>query len=436
MKTDIEKYPAYKDSGVEWLGVIPEHWKVIKLKFISKIFNGDSLNETKKKQFESNNLNDLAYISSKDIDVEDSSINYLNGLRIPKNTKGYKIARCNSSLLCIEGGSAGRKVAFINQDVCFVNKLASFQAISCNNKYLFYSLKSSLFQTQFKLGLSGLIGGVSISFINNFYNLFPTLSEQIDIVNFLDSKTALIDEAIGIKEKQIALLKERRQILIHKAVTRGLNPNAKMKDSGVELFKEIPEGWSAKKLKYILKERNERSIDGAEPLFMMSQVYGLVVRSDYHSKAEVAQTTEGNKLVYESDLVFNKLKAHLGVFFKSTIAFKGIVSPDYAVYYSNGEIADLKYLELLFRSPEYIKEFICRTTGIVEGLMRLYTGDLFDIPVPVPTKVEQRKILDYIETSSTKITTAISLKEKEIEKLKEYKASLINSAVTGKIKVG
>jgi type I restriction enzyme, S subunit len=231
-------------------------------------------------------------------------------------------------------------------------------------------------------------------------------------------------------------LKERRQILIHRAVTKGIKHDVEMKDSGVEWIGEIPGHWEVKKLKYILKERNERSITGDEPLLMMSQIHGLVVRGDFHEKAEVAQSSVGNKMVYKDDLVFNKLKAHLGVFFKSNIPFKGIVSPDYAVYYSNGLIEDLKYLELLFRSPSYIREFICRATGIVEGLIRLYTGDLFDIEVPLPPRNEQIKILEYIENLSQKIATAISLKEQEIEKMKEYKSVLINGVVTGKVRVG
>ena len=93
------------------------------------------------------------------------------------------------------------------------------------------------------------------------------------------------------------------------------------------------------------------------------------------------------------------------------------------------------FLEYLFRCPEYLKQFICRITGIVEGLMRLYTHDLFDISIPIPPKSDQKEILNFIHNYETKIATAISLKEQEIEKLKEYKSTLINSAVTGKIKV-
>ena len=168
---------------------------------------------------------------------------------------------------------------------------------------------------------------------------------------------------------------------------------------------------------------------------MVSQVHGLVVRSEYHEKAEVAASNVDNKIIYENDLVFNKLKAHLGVFFKSNISSEGLVSADYAVYKKKAYINDLKFLEILFRHPSYIAQFIIRATGIVEGLIRLYTDDLFDITVGVPPKKEQQKILEYIETQINKFDKTITLQQNQIEKLKEYKTTLINSAVTGKIKV-
>lgn len=265
MKTNMQKYPAYKDSGVEWLGEIPSGWSEIKIKINSTIYNGDSLNENKKAKYESDDETHLAYISSKDIDLDTSIISYENGLRIPRNEPKYKVAKINSSLICIEGGSAGRKIAFTNQDVCFVNKLACVSAKNnLNSKFLYYTLKGSLFQTQFKLAMSGMIGGVAISSINNFYILIPPLPEQTAIAAFLDHKTALIDQAIGINQKQIELLKERRQILIHNAVTRGLNPNVKMKDSGVEWIGEIPEEWEVKRIKHLGKIINGFAFNSSE----------------------------------------------------------------------------------------------------------------------------------------------------------------------------
>jgi type I restriction enzyme, S subunit len=159
------------------------------------------------------------------------------------------------------------------------------------------------------------------------------------------------------------------------------------------------------------------------------------VRADYHEKAEIAKDNIGNKKVYKNDLVFNKLKAHLGVFYKSNINETGLVSPDYAVYYSNDKIEDLKFLEILFRHPKYIGQFISLATGIVEGLIRLYTDDLFSLKVAVPPKEEQKQIIIHCEEQVSKIDKAIELQQNYISKLKEYKASLIDSVVTGKVRV-
>jgi len=442
MNNGLPKYELYKDSGVEWLGEVPAYWKIKKLKFLGNIYAG--INGKKGDDFSKEYSEGLKFFIP--------FTNICNNLKIDENQYQYvKIDEkenqnrvLKNDILFLMSSETIEDIAknsiYLGSDKeLYLNSFCKGFRISSshvNPQYINYLFLSGSYRSYFSLVGRGFTRiNLKQEFINDVYTLIPTLHEQTLIAQFLDHKTALIDQAIGIKEKQIELLKERRQILIHKAVTRGLNPDVKMKNSGVEWIGEIPEGWEVKKVKYLLKERNERSKNGSEPLFMMSQIHGLVVRSDFHDKAEVAQSSEGNKIVYKEDLVFNKLKAHLGVFFKSTIEFAGIVSPDYAVYYSNGTIKDLKFLELLFRNPEYIKEFICRATGIVEGLIRLYTADLFSIHVAVPPIQEQLNILNYIETYTSKITDATLLKEQEIEKLKEYKATLINSAVTGKIKV-
>ncbi|MCK0206390.1 restriction endonuclease subunit S, partial [Ornithobacterium rhinotracheale] len=261
MSTGLKKYSQYKDSGVEWLGQIPAHWEFIKLKYCSDIFNGNSLNDNLKNKFQSFEEEGLAYISSKDINLNTSEINYESGLRIPFNEKKYKIAPKNSILLCIEGGSAGRKIAFTNQNVCFVNKLACLHSKkNMISKYLFYTSRASIFTEQFFLALTGLIGGVSISNISNFVVPLPPLEEQQAIADFLDRKTQQIERVIAQKEKMIALLKERKQIIIQQAVTKGLNPDVPLKDSGVEWLGEIPAHWEVKKLKFCT-EINKNSLD-------------------------------------------------------------------------------------------------------------------------------------------------------------------------------
>lgn len=425
------KYTTYKNSGVEWLGEVPENWKILRIKNACKI-NENCLLESTPKSYEFEYV-DIGSVSFEEGIFQTEHFNFKNA-----PSRARRIAK-QGNVIVSTVRTYLKAIDYIDElksRYIFSTGFAILSTESLEPKFLYHFIKSDSFTNQVDAVATGMsYPAINSTKLSSLFICNPTLSEQKAIAQFLDKKTALIDKAIQIKEKQIALLQERRQILIQQAVTRGLDPNVPLKDSGVDWIGMIPEHWEVKRLKYVLKERNERSKDGLEPLLMVSQIHGLVVRSEYHEKAEVAQSSEGNKIVHYNDLVFNKLKAHLGVFFKSEIPFHGIVSPDYAVYFSQGVIEDLKYLELLFRKPEYIKEFICRATGIVEGLIRLYTFDLFDIQVPVPPIQEQKNILLHIQKYSDTILNTIKLKEKEIEKLKEYKSTLINSAVTGKIKV-
>ncbi|MDH5796528.1 MAG: restriction endonuclease subunit S, partial [Anaplasmataceae bacterium] len=197
MQVKYKTYEKYKDSGIPWIGDIPDGWSIKRAKYVCEIYNGDSLNDSLKSIYESEDKNDYPYISTKDVELNSSTISYENGLRIPKKSNAYKVAPKNSSLLCIEGGSAGKKSAFLQEDVCFVNKLACFKAKEqINSKYLYYYLKSDAFEKQFQLSMSGLIGGVAISLIKRFEITIPNDEEQKRIISFLDQKTAEIDSSI------------------------------------------------------------------------------------------------------------------------------------------------------------------------------------------------------------------------------------------------
>lgn len=430
--TAMPKYEAYKDSGVEWIGDIPAHWNIKKLKLISNI-NNQTLPE--------NTVGDFLFDY-----VDIGSVTLENGIE-KVETFHFSDAPSRARRLAKQGDTVVSTVRTYLKAISYVDRKSSEYIYSTgfavinpkdenSSKYLTHFIKSDAFTNQ----VDGVAKGISYPAINsselsNLLVVEPSTPEKNAIADFLDEKTAKIDDAIAIKERQIALLNERKQILIQQAVTQGLDPNVPMKDSDVAWIGKIPEHWQVKRLKFVLDERSERSLKGEEPLFMVSQQYGLVVRADYHEKAVVAASNIDSKVVYKNDLVFNKLKAHLGVFFKSNIEFKGLVSPDYAVYKTKAYIADTKILELLFRNPLYIEQFTNRATGIVEGLIRLYTSDLFDISIPIAPKDEQLKILAHIEKMSVLFDKAIEIHRDQCEKLKEYKTTLINSAVTGKIKV-
>ncbi|MGR5448694.1 restriction endonuclease subunit S [Vibrio sp. PNB22_3_1] len=419
------KYESYKDSGTEWLGMVPLNWNVVRMNFLFK-----DLSEKNRPSAEL-----LSVTQDKGV-VPRSWVE--NRMVMPSgNLESFKFIEKGDfaiSLRSFEGGLEYCHHDGIISPAYTVLKKNKQNLLPAYYRYLF---KSQAFISELQTSVVGIREGKNISYeeLKNSFLPVPSKSDQTEIAHFLDQKTAQIDEAIAIKQKQIELLKERKQIIIQQAVTQGLNPDAPMKDSGVDWIGAIPEHWNVKRLKYVLEERNERSKTGEEPLFMVSQVHGLVVRADYHEKAEVAASNIDNKIVYKNDLVFNKLKAHLGVFFKSNIDFKGLVSPDYAVYKSKAYISDMKILELLFRHPSYIEQFVIRATGIVEGLIRLYTSELFDIAVPIAPENEQREIISFVETEGLKHDQAIAIQVQQIEKLKEYKTTLINSAVTGKIKV-
>jgi type I restriction enzyme S subunit len=447
METGIQKlqpYANYKASGVEWLGEIPEDWELVKLKIISKIYNGDSLNESKKKKFESEDLNERPYISSKDIDVHFSTIQYENGLRIPSTEKGYKFTPKNTSLICIEGGSAGRKIAFTTKEVCFVNKLACISTTrKANSKFIYHTLKGSLFQTQFKLAMSGLIGGVAISIINNFYVLSPPLQEQTAISEFLDDKTTKIDQAISIKQKQIELLKERRQILIHKAVTQGINPDVKLKDSGVEWIGMIPEGWEVKPLRFVGKTQNGLSKGGeyfgsGYPFLTYGDVYkDITVPNKLSGLAESTEEDRKQFSVIEGDIFFTRTSESVEEIGFSSTALETIEDATFAGFLirfrPKNNLLFKGFSRYYFSSTTHRAFFIGQMNLVIRA--SLSQELLKRLPVLLPPLTEQKEISSYIENATNKIATAISLKEQEIEKLKEYKSSLIDGVVTGKVKI-
>ena len=401
----------------------------IKLKYLANIFTGNSIPDDKKGDYEGK---EIPYIPTKELCLENGAINYDNGLSVDPED-GFKIAPSQSVLMCIEGGSAGKKIGFTDRPVAFVNKLCCLHATTIHQRFLYHALGSKDFTDQFYLNLGGLIGGVSVSTLRNLYITVPkTMEDQAAISDLIDKKCHQIDTLASNVQQQIEKLKEYKQSLITEIVTRGLNPDVQMKDSGVDWIGEIPEQWSTIRVKQLLKERGERSVDGSEEPLSMSQKLGLVPTKMLDVIPNMASSFVGAKLAYVDDLVFNKLKAHLGVF--SVSKYDGLVSPDYAVYYSTGKV-HLKYLEYLFKTPQCISEFRKRSTGIAAGLTRLYTDGLFAIECPFPDMSEQIQIVDYLNEKCEQIDRLMAIKQAKIEKLEQYKKSLIYEYVTGKKEV-
>ena len=240
-----------KDSGIEWIGEIPEEWSCAKLSYYIEIFTGNSISDGEKERYEI--PNGIPYIATKDINVVYSSVDYDNGMKVPFDSN-FKIAQYGSVLLCIEGGSAGKKIAFIDRDVAFVNKLCAFKARNdFVDKYIYYYIYSDAFVAPFNLSMTGLIGGVSQASIRNIKILLPKENEQQKIVEFLDKKCARIDSLIAHGKAEIEELKAYKQSVINETISDDHENDIQIYGGTLQWKTTSVEGWMIVKTLHCLE---------------------------------------------------------------------------------------------------------------------------------------------------------------------------------------
>lgn len=421
----MQRYEKYKNSGVDWIGEIPEGWKMLSNKYIFKL----KKNQVGKKSADYDLLSlTLKGIIKRDMENPEG--------KFPAEFDTYQEVTKGDFIFCLfDVEETPRTVGLSDFDGMITGAYTVFTASEkTDRKYLYYFYLNLDEKKRLKFLYRGLRNTIPKDSFFTFKTTFPPLSEQQTIAIFLDDKNSKIDQTIANKQKEIELLKERRQILIQKAVTKGLDDSVKLKDSGVDWIGEIPEHWEVRKLKYLINELNVRSINGKEELLSLSKYKGIIPKSTLEERAGGAESHIGYKIVRKNDLVINKMQAVNGLLAVSKIS--GLTSPDYSVYFcKNVKYLNIYYLQYLLLQSEYLSEFKRKVTGVMEGFIRLYTDDLYDIKIHLPKIEEQVEIVSYIETIEEKIAKAILLKQQEIEKMKEYKTVLIDNVVTGKVRV-
>ena len=419
----LEKYSSYKDSDVEWLGEIPEHWETLSNKNIFKI--KQKLVGKKSSEYDLLSLT-LKGIIKRDMENPQG--------KFPAEFNTYQEVKKGDFVFCLfDVEETPRTVGLSSFDGMITGAYTVMTSENIDKGYLYYFYLNLDSSKRFKPLYRGLRNTIPKDSFFSFKTFIPPKEEQTKIASFLDEKIAQIDEVISQKEKLIELLKERKQIVINDTVTKGLDKNVEFVDSGVEWIGQIPKHWEIKELKYVFKEINERSETGEEELLSLSKYQGVIPKSSLEERAGMAKTLVGYKKVYKNDLVINKMQAVNGLLAVSKI--EGITSPDYAVYRTISDKYNIDYYGNLLSQSVYLSEFKKVVTGVMEGFIRLYTDDLYNIIVQVPPEDEQLQIVEYIENQIIKIDKAIELQQNYISKLKEYKASLIDSVVTGKVKV-
>jgi len=425
----MPKYEAYKDSGIKWLGDIPKHWNLKSLKRVVKEHSGNGF------PIELQGLTgDVPFLKVSDLScteiLVDRSANRVSHKVIKKQKWNIVPA---GSLVTAKIGEALRKNhrKLLAYDSIIDNNCIAFECKEIEKRYNFYLhlvLDFDWFVNP------GAVPSISVSKYKSQKVAVPLIEEQTLIANFLDKKTAQVDKAIAIKEQQISLLKERKQIIIQQAVTQGLDPNVPMKDSGVDWIVSIPAHWEVTRAKYIFDEIDERSKTGDEELMSVSHMTGVTPRSEKNVSMFMAEDYTGSKLCRENDLVINIMWAWMGALGVSDRV--GIVSPSYGVFRQKVKNTfNPNYLEYLLKSVNYVEYYNKVSTGLHSSRLRFYGHMLFAMKMGYPSYKEQNEIMAYLHEQTKRIDLALDSQLAQIEKLKEYKTTLINSAVTGKIKI-
>ena len=261
----------------------------------------------------------------------------------------------------------------------------------------------------------------------------PPLAEQQSIANFLDRESTRIDGLVAAKQRLLDLLAEKRKAIVATAVTRGLDPKVKLRDSGVPWLGEIPAHWEIERARWLFRERDMRSTTGDEEMLTVSHLTGVTPRSEKDVNMFEAETSEGYKLCEPGDLVINTLWAWMGAMGIAPV--KGIVSPAYNVYEPGPRLAPA-YIDALVRLPVFAQEVTRYSKGVWSSRLRLYPEGFFEVYLPVPPQEEQRAIVAHIARQTAKLDAVRAATERTIALLKERRAALIAAAVTGQLDVG
>lgn len=415
------KHLKYKETGIEWLGDIPEHWTVKKLRFLVKITTGDKDTENREEDGEY-----PFYVRSQT--VESISSYSFDGEAIL--TAGDGVGVC-------------KVWHYVNGKFDFhqrVYMLYGFKELL--GKYLFHYIRSNFIHEILKLSAKSTVDSLRLPMFKEFIVAYPEIEEQEAISNFLDEKVSMLESLIANKHSFIEKLHEKRICIISNAVTKGLNPLVKMKDSKNEFLGNIPANWSIIRLKYLTSESLKYGAN--VPAELDDQNLPRYVRiTDVDSEGNLRDETFRSiekevalpYLLKEGDILFARSGATVG---KTFIYRKDWGECAYAGYLIkariNKKVYDPMFIYYYTKSDGYLQwiQSVTIQATIQNVSAEKYSSLWFAIP---PSLSEQKNIVEYLNQESNKIDTLISKTEQAIERLEEYKTALISSVVTGKIKV-
>lgn len=414
-----------KDSGLPWIGQIPSNWRCLRGKYVLEYLQKPTKED------------DGVITCFRDGEVTLRSNRREDGFTISEKEIGYQGIDIGDLVVHGMDGFAG-SIGMSDSRGKASPVLVVLDSRE-NKRYLMYYLRNLAYRDVFL----ALATGIRVRSCDLRWNklaetvlVLPPLDEQNTIVAFLDEKLSKADAAIVEAKELIENYKKFKQSIISEAVTKGINPNTSMKNSGVDWIGVIPQGWKTKKGKYLFTLRNERGNKIELQLLSPTQKYGCIPQTLY----EELTTANTVKLNDKTDL--NLLKTmHIGDFCISLRSFQGgfeysnyegVVSPAYQVFFPASEDLHRGYYKYLFKEQSFIAKMNSYTLTLRDGKTISFTDDFGITEVPIPPKEEQEAIANYLDQKCSQIDSIIEQKEQLIVQLQEYKKSIIFEYVTGK----
>lgn len=421
-------YPQYKPSGISWIGQIPKHWEVKKLKYVGDALIGITYTPNDVAQDEDG----LLVLRSSNI--QNGRLSFDDNVYVRKDVSDKHIVKQGDILICARNGSAHLvgKCAYIdeaNTGYTFGAFMSVFR--SSTGKFLYYFFNSEIFKAQTGLFSTSTINQLTSETLNNLLAAIPPLPEQNAIAQYLDEKTALLDKLIANKQQLITLLKEERTALINEAVN-GQGKN-----------------WERKKLKYVIRDFEsgvsvnavDVPVDSPDDVGVLktSCVYNYVFEPQENKRVIKEEISRVSCPVKRNSIIISRMNT------PDLVGASGFVEVDHpnlflpdrlwqTVLHKDVEL-NVKWLSYLFVSNFFRQEMTSKATGTSSSMKNISKSDVLDIDIFIPTITEQSSIVSHIQTHTQRIDGTIAKIEKEIELLQEYKTALISEVVTGKVKV-
>ena len=421
----MSKYDTYKETDVIWFKELPAHWKRKRVKDVTQTLAGGTPDTSKEEYWEGS----IPWLPSGK--VQNSIINEEDadtfiteeGLK----NSATKMLPAPATLIALTGATCSN-IGYLTFDACANQSVVGMPGSSkILPKFLFYTLQSQkeqilLHQT------GGAQGGISESDVKFLFIPVPIESEQLTIANYLDNQTQKIDRLIANKKAQVEKLKELRQIEINNAVTKGLNPNAEMKDSGIEWLGKIPKHWEVKRFKNLANQISEKSSEILDDDFLVALEN---IESHTGKFIETASEYENNGIKFKKDnLLYNKLRPYLNKVF---LADKdGICVGDIIVIECTTKLYPA-FLQFRMLSDSFCSMIMSSVYGA--KMPRTSWQFISSLKIAYPTYEEQVQIVEHLNKRTLAIERLIQNVNQQIEKLQELRKIKIYEAVTGKIKV-